>query len=113
VLQVFRRNNIGWLWLAILAHAIVDGVSVGLIQVLRPGSISTSLIAELVVAIFGVISLWIIWVLRDRPTMKESSEAQPLPPAPAEVVALVQPASEDVVVPESSAPEILKPDDGL
>ncbi len=113
VLQVFRRNNIGWLWLAILAHAIVDGVSVGLIQVLRPGSISTSLIAELVVAIFGAISLWIIWVLRDRPTVKESSEAQPLPPAPAEAVALAQPASEDVVAPESSVPEILKPDDGL
>lgn len=112
VLQVFRRNNIGWLWLAILAHAIVDGVSVGLIQVLRPGGISASLIVEAVVAVFGVIALWIIWALRDRPTTKESSEAQPLPP-PVEGDVSQQGASDTVAVSEGSAPEILNPDSGL
>jgi uncharacterized membrane protein YhfC len=71
VLQVFRRNNIGWLWLAILAHAVVDGVSVGVIQVLGPGKISTSLIAEVIVAVFGIIALWIIWALRDQPVATE------------------------------------------
>jgi hypothetical protein len=28
VLQVFRQKQMGWLWLAILAHTIVDGVVV-------------------------------------------------------------------------------------
>ena len=112
VLQVFRRNNIGWLWLAVLAHAIVDGVSVGLIQVLGPGRISTSLIAEVVVAIFGVIALWIIFALRDRPTVKEASEAQSLPPSTGDDVSL-QRASDNVVEPESSASDILNPDSSL
>jgi uncharacterized membrane protein YhfC len=112
VLQVFRRNNIGWLWLAILAHAIVDGVSVGLIQVLGPGRIGTSLIAEVVVAIFGVIALWIIFALRDHPTMKEASEAQSLPP-PAEDDVSLQRISDNVVEPEGSASDILKPDSSL
>jgi len=84
VLQVFRRNNIGWLWLAILAHAVVDGVSVGVIQVLGPGKISTSLIAEVIVAVFGVIALWITWTLRDQPVETETPGVQPLPSVPAE-----------------------------
>lgn len=112
VLQVFRRNNIGWLWLAILAHVIVDGVSFGLPQVLGPGSISTSLIAEAVVAIFGVIALWIIWTLRDRPVVKEAPEAQPLLP-PAEGDVSLQRISDNVVESESSASEILNPDSSL
>ena len=112
VLQVFRRNNIAWLWLAILAHAIVDGVSVGLIQVLGPGRISTSLIAEVVVAVFGVIALWIIFALRDRPTMKEASEAQPLPPVTEDDVSL-QPVSDNVVESENLVSDILNPDSSL
>jgi len=112
VLQVFRRNNIAWLWLAILAHAVVDGVSVGLIQVLGSGRISTSLITEVAVAISGVIALWIIFALRDRPTMKEASEAQPLLP-PAEGDVSLQQVNDNVVEPESSVPEILNPDSSL
>jgi len=112
VLQVFRRNNIAWLWLAILAHAIVDGVSVGLVQVLGPGSISTTLIVEVVVAFFGVIALWIIFALRDRPPMEEASVAQSLLP-PAEGDISMQQVSDNVVEPESSAPEILNPDSSL
>jgi len=112
VLQVFRRNNIGWLWLAILAHAIVDGVSVGLLQVLEPGRISTALIVEVAVAIFGVIALWIIFALRDRPTIKETSEAQPLLP-PAEGDVSLQQVNDNVVEPESSVPELLNPDSSL
>jgi hypothetical protein len=65
------------LWLAILAHTVVDGVSVGVIQVLGPAKISTSLIAELIVAVFGVIALWIIWTLRDRPETATQPETQP------------------------------------
>lgn len=80
VLQVFRRGNIGWLVLAILAHGVVDFVSIGVIQVLGPGKVSSSLVAELIVAVFGVIALWIIWKLRDKPAMVEVV-VQPLPSA--------------------------------
>lgn len=65
VLQVFRRNAIGWLWLAILAHAILDFTAVILPQVLGTG-LSSSLIVEGWVAIAGIVSLWVIWKLRDR-----------------------------------------------
>jgi len=112
VLQVFRRNNIGWLWLAILAHAVVDGVSVGLVQVLGPGSISTSLIVEVVVAIFGVIALWIIFALRDRPALKEASTAQPILP-PAEGDVSLQQVNGNVIEPEGSTSDILNPDSSL
>ena len=80
VLQVFRRNNIGWLWLAILAHTVVDGVTVIMNQALGPGKVSTSLLVELIVAIFGIIALLVIWTLRDQlgatiePVMKPAEE---------------------------------------
>jgi uncharacterized membrane protein YhfC len=66
VLQVFRRNNIGWLWLAILAHAALDFTSVAILQ--RFGnSITVSIIVELIVAAFGLAGIWVIWKLRDKP----------------------------------------------
>ena len=69
VLQVFRRGNIGWLWLAVLAHAVVDGVAVAVPQLIGSsvGTVRTDLIVEGIVAIFGLIALWIIFALRDRP----------------------------------------------
>ena len=76
VLQVFRRNNIGWLWLAILAHAVVDFVPVALLQVLG-ASMGAYLLVELIVAIFGATGVLVIWKLRDRPETKALPEAQP------------------------------------
>jgi len=76
VLQVFRRNNIGWLWLAILAHAVVDFVPVALLQVLG-ASTGAYLLVELIVAIFGATGVLVIWKLRDRPETKALPEAQP------------------------------------
>ncbi len=76
VLQVFRRNNINWLWLAILAHAVVDFVSVALLQVLG-ASTGAYLLVELIVAIFGATGVLVIWKLRDRPETKALPEAQP------------------------------------
>lgn len=64
VLQVFQRNNIAWLWLAVLLHALVDGVAVFLPQILG-ASTTTSLIIEGFVAVAGIIGIWIIWQLRD------------------------------------------------
>ena len=64
VLQVFRRKNIVWLWLAIFAHAVVDFTSVEIIQVFGASN-TTTLITEGVIALFGILSLVIIWRLRD------------------------------------------------
>jgi len=75
VLQVFQRKNIGWLWLAILAHTIVDFTSVEIPQVLGASN-TTSLITEGVVALFGIIALVIIWRLRDVPMQDISSHEQ-------------------------------------
>lgn len=64
VLQVFRRNNIGWLWLAVLLHALFDGITVFIAQLLG-SSLTTSLIVEGFVALVGIVSIWFIWRLRD------------------------------------------------
>jgi uncharacterized membrane protein YhfC len=66
VLQVFQRGNMIWLLWAVLGHAFVDLVAVGLQQVLGPG-LASSLVIEGVVALFGLIAIWIIWRLRDAP----------------------------------------------
>lgn len=73
VLQVFRRKNIGWLWLAILAHTIVDFTSVEIPQVLGLSNM-TSLITEGIIALFGIIAIMIIWRLRDTSVKPSSTE---------------------------------------
>lgn len=66
VLQVFRRGRIGWLFLAILGHIVVDGVAVGLAQAL-PSGVGTSVLTEAVIGVLGLVAIWIIFALRDRP----------------------------------------------
>ena len=75
VLQVFRRKNIVWLWLAIFAHAVVDFTSVEIVQVLGASN-TTSLITEGVIALFGIVALVIIWRLRDIPARDISSSQE-------------------------------------
>lgn len=65
VLQVFRRQAIIWLFIAILAHVVVDFTTVAVPQILG-SSLTTSLIVEGIVAVFGLIAIWVIWGLRDR-----------------------------------------------
>ena len=65
VLQVFRRGQIRWLWLAVLLHTLLDLSATLLPQWFGPG-FNTSLLIESVVALFGVLSVWIIWRLRER-----------------------------------------------
>jgi uncharacterized membrane protein YhfC len=67
VLQVFRRGSIRWLWLAVLAHALVDGVTTVAAQLLGSNKLSTDLIVEAIVALFGLVALWVIFTLRERP----------------------------------------------
>jgi uncharacterized membrane protein YhfC len=75
VLQVFRRGKLIWLLWAVLGHALVDLVVVGLQQLLGPG-LDSSLVIEGVVGVFGLIALWIIWRLRDAPVQIQSSETE-------------------------------------
>ncbi|HEU5228099.1 MAG TPA: YhfC family glutamic-type intramembrane protease [Ktedonobacteraceae bacterium] len=79
VLQVFRRNNIVWLWLAILAHAVVDFTAVIVVQILGAG-LGVSLLVEGILAVFGLIALWIIWRLRDRDDSGQVAEVPTTPP---------------------------------
>lgn len=66
VLQVFRRQAIGWLWLAVLAHTLLDFITALMPQLLG-SSMGTSLLVEGIVAVSGIIGVWVIWRLRDRP----------------------------------------------
>lgn len=65
VLQVFRRGRMRWLWLAVLLHTSLDLSATLLPQWLGSG-FNTSLLIEGVVALFGALSVWIIWRLRER-----------------------------------------------
>ena len=79
VLQVFRRGKMIWLLWAVLGHAFVDLVAVGLQQLLGTG-VGALLVIEAVVAIFGLIAVWIIWRLRESAAQSASSESDtPLP----------------------------------
>jgi len=76
VLQVFRTGKLIWLLWAVLGHALVDLVAVGLQQLLGAG-VATSLIVEGVIAVFGLLAIWIIWWLRDAPPQPATAEASP------------------------------------
>ena len=67
VLQVFRRGSMRWLWLAILAHALADLLGAGVTPILRLTGMTALLIPEAIITLIGLISLWVIWALRDRP----------------------------------------------
>jgi uncharacterized membrane protein YhfC len=71
VLQVFRRRNLYWLWLAILAHTIVDELaSVVPVVLQRNGVLNAStstLLAEALVFLCGLVALWIIRRLKEQP----------------------------------------------
>jgi uncharacterized membrane protein YhfC len=58
VLQVFRRNNIAWLLAAIGWHTLLN-LSLGLLPIVGP------LALEGIVGLFALVSLWIIFRLRD------------------------------------------------
>jgi uncharacterized membrane protein YhfC len=82
VLQVFRRGSMRWLWLAILAHALADLLGAGATPILRLTGMAALLIPEAIITLMGLISLWAIWALRDRPDAAAASveAATPEPP---------------------------------
>ncbi|HEY7975638.1 MAG TPA: YhfC family glutamic-type intramembrane protease [Ktedonobacterales bacterium] len=67
VLQVFRRGSLGWLWLAIGLHTLLDGVTALLPQFVHLGGIDNTLLVEGFVTLFAIGSMWAIVALRDRP----------------------------------------------
>jgi uncharacterized membrane protein YhfC len=64
VVQVFRRQQMRWLFLAILFHALVDFLAGALPQAFGR-SIPITLLVEGIVCVFGLLSVWIIWRLRE------------------------------------------------
>ena len=80
VLQVFRRSSIVWLWLAVLAHAVVDFTTV-IIPQLIGASVSSTLLTEGLVAIFGILSVIVIWRLRE--SIPATVETHPVVPTEA------------------------------
>ena len=76
VLQVFRRGSLRWLWLAILAHALVDLLGAGITPILNLRGMTALLVPETIVTAVGLLSLWTIWALRDRPDAEPAEGSQ-------------------------------------
>lgn len=64
VLQVFRRGQIHWLFLAILFHALIDFLTAALPQAFGQG-IAIQLLVNGMLCVFGLLGVWIIWRLRE------------------------------------------------
>jgi len=73
VLQTFTRKQGWWIVVAILYHALVDGVSVTAIEMKLP-----ALGIEGIIGIFAITSLAIIFALRSRETLEEEIQFHPL-----------------------------------
>ncbi len=67
VLQVFRRGQAWWLWLAVAAHTLVNLVAVGMAPVFGLQGMDAIWAPEIVVTIAGMAGMWVIWRLRDAP----------------------------------------------
>ena len=67
VLQVFRRRQRRWLWIAVAAHAAFDFIAIALVQALASSftALATTLIIEGFIAVAGLIAIWVIFALRD------------------------------------------------
>ena len=79
VLQVFRRGSLGWLWLAIGLHTLVDLGSQVLIQALPISGLARNVAVEGILTVVALGALWVIFALRDRPTTSASPGQTPLP----------------------------------
>ena len=88
VLQAFNRKNIGWYFLAVLWHTLVDALAVYGIQTWNVYTV------EGIIVLFGVCSLGIVFALRKgRQKPKEEVESETKPP-------LTVPSKEDEITSE-------------
>lgn len=65
VLQVFRRGQIWWLWLAIAAHTLVNLLAASIAPAFELQGATAILIPEVIVTLAGLAGLWVIWRLRE------------------------------------------------
>ena len=79
VLQVFLRGQRRWLWWAVLAHALVDFSTVAIHLPFKGHPTAATLASEVVVFMFGVIALWVIWVLRPVGRSRDETPVIPYP----------------------------------
>ena len=87
VLQVFRRGRMRWLWYAVGLHFLFDFSAVALatgLPKLTTGLSSTTvaLIVEGWVTLFAVLSLWLIFALRDEAAPRDENVASGSMPLP-------------------------------
>jgi len=74
VLQVFIRRQIGWLWLAVGWHAFLDAVAV------YTSRLWTPYLVEALIGVLALVSLWIIFSLRQQePAVEEEIASSPAP----------------------------------
>ena len=64
VLQVFRRHQVRWLFLAILLHTLIDFLTLAFPQAFGQ-STTIELLVEGMLGVFGLLGVWIIWRLRE------------------------------------------------
>jgi len=75
VLQVFRRAQIWWLLLAIGVHALLNLAAVGLPEALGLEGLAELLLPEAIIAVAGLVSVWVVWRLRDEPREEPRADA--------------------------------------
>lgn len=78
VLQVFVRGSLRWLWLAILAHMLVDLIPTSLPSFVKLPALQTALLSEGVITLCGLIALWVIWRLREASAVPSGIEQRSL-----------------------------------
>lgn len=74
VLQAFTRKNKRWLGAAILWHTLLDAFAVYSIQVWGV------IVTEGIVILLGLVSILIVWSLRDSPKDEDQANLPPQPP---------------------------------
>ncbi len=82
VMQAFTRGRLWWLAAAIAWHALVNGVTVYLLQIMGgQGSLSALYATEAAVGAFALLSLGIVFALRqpEPPAAQPAGPAAPLP----------------------------------
>lgn len=67
VLQVFLRGTLMWLGFAILAHAVVDGVSVATPQMFKDNRDLGAILTEVLLTVLAACAVWLAWRLRRTP----------------------------------------------
>lgn len=64
VLQVFRRQQMRWFFLALLLHTLIDFLTVALPQAFGQ-SMTIQVLMAGILGVFGLLGMWIIWRLRE------------------------------------------------